>query len=124
MRASVFTTDAATSDSYPDLKRSDTPTRAKLVKELKASRWRGEPRSSETPEIKPETRHIPMVCDQLATKSFGIPTLTYKGDVAHEADGITDWHGSQPCQALSSPECPASGLPQGGKPTQKSGIAK
>jgi hypothetical protein len=43
--------------------------------------------------------------------------LTYKGEVAHEADGTTVGCGPQPHPNLLSSECPTRGLPQGGKPT-------
>lgn len=43
--------------------------------------------------------------------------LTYEGEIAHEADGITVGCGSPLRPNLFSPECPTRGLPQGGKPT-------
>ena len=48
--------------------------------------------------------------------------LTCKGEVAHEADGTTVGCDPQPRPNLFSPECPAHGLPQGGKPTNQSGL--
>jgi hypothetical protein len=44
--------------------------------------------------------------------------ITYKGETAHEAGGITIGRGPQPFPSLSSPECPTSGLPKGGKPAE------
>jgi hypothetical protein len=46
--------------------------------------------------------------------------LTYKGEIAHEADGATVGADTQPAPNLLSPECPTRGLPKGRKPTTKS----
>lgn len=46
-----------------------------------------------------------------------LKTLTYEGEVAHEADGITVGCSTPLRPNLFSPECPTRGLPKGGKPT-------
>ena len=51
-------------------------------------------------------------------RPLGRSPHTCKGEVAHEADGVTVGHGSQPRSNLRSPECLTRGLPQGGKPTK------
>jgi hypothetical protein len=56
----------------------------------------------------------------LRPASYGplrLQPLTCKGEVAHEADGVTVRSGPQPPLNLRSPECPTRGLQQGGKPT-------
>ena len=54
---------------------------------------------------------------------LGLQSLTYKGEVAHEADGTTVGLGSQPCPNFSSPECPTRGPLQGGKPAKRPSAA-
>ncbi len=67
------------------------------------------------PEFRAKPRHNSMVRPD-SCGPLGLQPLTYEGETAHEADGITVGFGSQPFPNLSLPECLTRGLQQCGKP--------